>query len=133
VEIYADIGTTARTVTVTYTNAAGTPGQTTTFSLGGASPLNRAGRAFPLTFPGGCQYVDKVNMATGTGTAGSWGISACRVLTSVPLANSPAGELGDWASLGLPVVENDACLSAMLFAGAVTTGVIWGTLALGAA
>jgi hypothetical protein len=123
-EIYTDIGTTGQTCTVTYTNAAGTPSQTTTFTLGGASPANQDSRIFPIIGNGGefIQSIQTVSIGTSTGTAGSWGITATRKLAviSAPLLNVTT--VADWAQLGLPKIENDACLFGISLCGTTTTG-----------
>jgi hypothetical protein len=123
-EIYTDIGTTGQTCTVTYTNAGGTSGQTTTFTLGGASPANQDSRMFPIIGANGekIQSIQTVSIGTTTGTAGSWGITATRKLTSIntPLINNFT--VADWAKLGLPRIENEACLFGINLCGTTSTG-----------
>jgi hypothetical protein len=133
-EIYTDIGTTAQTCTVTYTNAAGTSGQTLTFSLGGASPANRAGRMFPLIPANGefIKSIQTVSIGTSTGTAGSWGITAMKQLTVCPgVALASKVETYDWAALGLPLVPNDGCIMIALPSNITTSsGVVLGGMRL---
>jgi hypothetical protein len=131
IEIYADIGTTGVTATVTYTNAAGTPGQTTTVTIGGASPANQDSRMFPIYGSGGedIQSIQTIQHVT-TGTAGNYGITATRNLTSVSLGLANAGEVYDWSMLGLPNVPEDACLMAIVVCGTTSTGTLSGTLKL---
>lgn len=131
VEIYTDIGTTGVTATITYTNADGTSGRTTTITLGGTSPANRAGRLFPIIGSGGefIQSIQSIQHAT-TGTAGSYGITATKIITTVscPLLNY--GVVYDWAQLGLPVVADSACLFLVVLAGTTSSGTVVGTAKL---
>ena len=130
-EIYTDIGTTGVTATITYTNAAGTAGRTTTITIGGASPANRAGRFFPIIGSGGefIQSIQTIQHAT-TGTAGSYGITATKIITtaSCPLLNY--GVVYDWAQLGFPVVADSACLFLVVLAGTTSSGTVVGTAKL---
>lgn len=131
IEIYTDIGTTAVTATVTYTNAAGTSGRTTTVSIGGASPLNQDSRMFPIIGNGGefIQSIQSIQHVT-TGTAGSYGITATRSLGGMSLGLANAGQVYDWALLGLPRVHDDACLFMVMICGTTSTGALYGTFKL---
>lgn len=128
-EVYTDIGATPVTATVTYTNAAGTTGRTTTLTIGGASPLNQDSRIFPIIGSGGeaIQSIQSIQHAT-TGTAGSYGITATREIASVacpPVANYGANY--DWAALALPTVADDACISFVVFCTTTSTGALIGS------
>lgn len=131
IEQYSDIGTTAVTATVTYTDADGNTGQTTTVSIGGASPLNQDSRMFPIYGSGGefIQSIQTIQHAT-TGTAGNYGITATRPLTSMSLGLANSGEVYDWTQLGLAQVPDDACLMAILVCGTTSTGTLNGTFKL---
>lgn len=131
IEIYTDIGTTAVTATITYTNAAGTSGQTTTVSLGGASPLNRASRRIPIFGNGGerIQSIQSIIHAT-TGTAGSYGITATRLVAEVPTVVANKMELFDWAQTGLAKVVENACLEMAMLCSTTTTGTVMGSCTL---
>lgn len=130
-EIYTDIGTTGVTATVTYTNTDGTTGRTTTLTIGGTSPANRAGRFFPIQGSGGefIQSIQTIQHAT-TGTAGNYGITATKIITTVscPLLNY--GVVYDWAQLGFPVVADSACLFLVVLAGTTSSGTVVGTAKL---
>ncbi len=128
-EIYTAIGTTAVTCTVTYTNAAGTTGRTTTFTIGGASPANQPSRLFPIIGNGGeyIQSIQSVQLSATTGTAGSWGITATRALAGLSLGLANAGVVADWQYLGLPRVHDSACLMLVMIPGATSTGLLYGT------
>lgn len=131
IEIYSDIGTTGVTATVTYTNAAGSSGQTTTVTLGGASPLNQDSRMFPIYGSGG-EYIESIQTIqhVTTGTAGNYGLTATRSLTSMSLGLANSGEVYDWSQLGLAPIPDDACLMGIIICGTTSTGTLNGTFKL---
>jgi len=132
-EMYTDIGTSAQTCTVTYTDQ-GDNSRTLTFSLGGTSPLNRASRCIPL-IPGAnytIKSVTKVNIGTSTGAAGSWGITARKPLCSV--AQNVANIMGvgvDGLSIGLPLIKPTSCIELVCICSTTSTGVVYGDLLIG--
>jgi len=133
VEIYTAVGTTARTLTVTYTNAAGTPSQTTTVTIGATtSSRNRASRLLPIIGAGGefIQSVESVQLDASTGTAGNFGVTATKVLTGIPLGLANNSQLADWQKLGFPRVHDDACLFFICLPGSTSTGALYGSAKL---
>lgn len=133
VEIYTAIGTTAQTLTVTYTNAAGTSGQTTTVTIGATTnSQNRASRAIPIIGNGGefIQSIQSVQLAGSTGTAGNFGVTATRLLTGLPLGVAYGSILADYKDLGFPRVHDDACLFLICFPGSTSTGALYGSAKL---
>lgn len=131
-EIYTDIGVTAQTCTVTYTDAAGNTGNTLTFTLGGASPANQDSRMFALIPANGefIKSIQTVSIGTSTGTAGSWGITALKRLTDevYPVANRM--DVSPWDRLGLPPAANDCCIMMMQQCITTSTGTAIGNLLL---
>jgi hypothetical protein len=124
-EIYTDIGTSAQTCTVTYELVGGGTA-TTTFSLGGASPLNQDSRTFRINIPVPATGITTVSIGTTTGTGGSWGVTARKLLATIPLPLANYTNFMDWAQLGLPEVPDDACLEMVLQTGTTTSGVLVG-------
>lgn len=133
-EMYTDIGTTAQTCTVTYTDKNDVGSKTLTFSLGGASPLNRSGRCIRLVPTDGISIksIQTVSIGTSTGTAGSWGITARKRLTSVGcmLANIMPPSI-DAISIGLPAIKDSTCLEMLVQCSTTSTGIIQGELVYG--
>lgn len=134
IEIYTDIGTTGRTATVAYTDGAGNP-QTTTLTLGGASPANRAARFFPI-YPSaaaplaGIRSVETVTLSATTGTAGNFGVTAYRVLSPLGLVATQADVFG-WDRTGAPEVFAGSCLSMLIRPSATTTPTLYGSVTVG--
>lgn len=137
VEIYTDIGTTAATATVTYVDSGGTT-RTTTLTLGGASPANRAGRLFPIqpqaATPLPIESVTSLQLSGSTLVAGNFGVTADVVLSPMAMfgvANYPT--VADWAGLGAPTVHEDACLALVQLCTTTSTGTLLGSVRLGTA
>lgn len=134
-EIYTDIGTTAVTATINYTDTSNTA-RTTTLSLGGASPANQDSRIFQIipqaATPLPIKSVQSVTLSGSTLVAGSFGVTATREIA--PLALPPVAnyaDLFDWARLGAPTVHDDACLSFVVLCTTTATGALTGSIAIG--
>jgi hypothetical protein len=86
---------------------------------------------FPIYGSGGedIQSIQTIQHAT-TGTAGNYGITATRPLTTISLGLANNGEVYDWAQLGFPEVPNDACLMGIVVCGTTSTGTLNGSLKL---
>lgn len=125
IEIYTIIGTTARTVTMSYTDQDGNSGQTSTAVAIGATGFREVTRAIflPLaTGDTGVQAVASVTLSASTGTAGNFGVTIGKPLAY--LACGAAGAPG-WRDFvtglpGIPTIGDDACLS-LLWIPATTT------------
>ena len=135
VEIYTDIGTTASNLTVTYTDVNDVGSKTITISgFTGTSPLNRSGRCVQLFPSDGIQIksIQSVQHSVSSGTAGSYGITARKRLTSVGqmLANimSPAV---DAVSIGMPEIKDSSCIEMLVQCSTTSTGIIYGELVYG--
>lgn len=128
-EWYTATGSTAVTATVTYTNAAGTSGRTTTVSLAASVA---ASRMLPIIGSGGefIQSVQTVQLSATTGTAGSFGVTATRGIGGISLGLANGGSVADWAGLGLPRVHDDACLFMVLVPTTTSSGALYGSAAL---
>lgn len=119
-EIYTTVGTTGTTVTASYTNQAGTAGQTTQPIVFGGTGYRTASRFLPLSLTAGDTGVRDVASATvlaSTGTAGNFGVTIYRPLLTLPLVSGAAFPLdGDPVKHpGLPVILDNACLFAILY------------------
>jgi len=130
-EVYTDIGTTAGLVTVNYDSPTAT-GRTCTVTIGGTSPANQDSRAFRI-FPASghpIKLINSVRLTTSTGTAGSWGLTACRPILyqSIPaLANG--GSNLDFAGCGMPILATGgSCLFHILTTSTTSTGQMDGQL-----
>lgn len=128
-EWYTATGGTAVTATVAVTYNDGTTG-TLSASLAATRP---ASFMLPLNglIPSAAagkfiRAVTTVTLSATTGTAGSFGVTATRVRMSqsCPLANFKSSS--DWAALGLPKIENSACLFPIALTSTTSTGTVRG-------
>ncbi len=126
-EWYAQSGSTPNFATVTYTNAAGTSGRTTT--VGSLGNTVRQGRMAPIIGSGGesIRSIQSVQLSVASGVVGNFGVTATRSLfgASPPIAN--AGRTLDFQRLGLPRIHDDAALFAVIITGSTSTGSVYAT------
>lgn len=130
-EWYSDTGGTAVTATVNVTYNDGTSGNLTGVAL---AATRRASQMIPLngSIPAAdsgkfIRDVNTVTLSATTGTAGSFGVTATRYRAAMykPIAN--ARFTADWAGLGLPSIQNSACLMLVQLAGTTSTGAVRAT------
>lgn len=133
VEIYTLIGTTATTITASYTNQSGVAGQVTQPTAFGGTGLREAQRLIQLPLASGdtgVQSVQSVTVLATTGTAGGFGVNIMKPITINPLGIAGCGSVRDNIA-GLPgIIEIDtgACLSLAWFAGASVAPQVFGSL-----
>ena len=124
-EIYSAIGATSRTVTVRYTNQAGTGSRTTKAVAIGNSGLQESERIIVCPLQDGdtgVKSVEGVTLSASTGTAGNFGVTIARPLLWLPVGGSGSGAVRDCISgfPSIPQIETDACL-AMAYQATGTT------------
>lgn len=130
-EIYADIGTSAQTCTITYKDGLDADNlKTTTLSLGGASPLNQDSRCY-MVIPNAGQSIKEITkcaIATTTGTAGSFGFTCSRLLATKQLGLINVGVSYDFAQIGMPIVYDNSGIYFVVNSSTTSSGVQVGTL-----
>ena len=127
IEIYTATGTTGVTATIKYTNTDNVSNRTGTASLT-ASPVT--GQMFPFILQdgdAGVKSIQSVQLSATTGTAGNFGLVLLKRKAEMPITSANIGTVLDAVSLGLPPIENNACLSFMLQCTGTASGVIMGT------
>jgi hypothetical protein len=132
IEVYTDMGSTAVNATVNYNNQSDAAQTAAAIALG-ATP--RASRLYQIV-PNGGDSIKKVNNVTlsgTTGTAGSFGITACSRQCGIgqPIAN--VAPPGDFAALGAPEFKQTSCLQLVVLCTAAATGILMGEILLGTA
>ena len=132
-EIYSIIGTTSTTLTMTYTNQAGTGSRTSTINIGatGFREVSRMQRIPLAAGDSGIQSIQQIQLSATTGTAGNFGITIAQPLAWIPVNST--GTMG-WRDFttglpGIPVIDPNACLSLMFIAGSAIAPELFGTLA----
>ena len=130
--IYTAIGATGATLTVKYTNQAGTTGQTATY----VHPANAesVGQMFPIQLQAGDTGVrvpTSYSWSISTGTAGDFGIILLRRTCSIPVAINNYPVVLDAFRMGIPRIDTNACLSFMRYCAGTSTGNDHGRLIIG--
>lgn len=133
VEIYTQIGTTATTITASYTDQDSNTGQTSTATAIGGTGLREAQRIIPLPLAQGDYGVEacaSVTLAGTSGTAGNFGVSIVRPLLSIPCPAAGVGNIADLiaARPGPIAIDTDACLALAFIANTTTVPFTVGSL-----
>lgn len=128
-EFYTTVAT-SRTATISYTNQAGTAGRTGTLTTGTNPP---ASRMIPFALEAGdtgVRSVESLTLSGSTGAVGDFGITLLRRLADLPMSVVPGVIARDAFDLGLPVIEDDACLALMTLVNSASAGPFTGLLAI---
>lgn len=128
-EWYTQTGGTAVTATVNVTYSDGSTGNLSAISLAATRPaahmvsLNAFNPSAGLFIRG----INSVTLSATTGAAGSFGVTATRYRSGsfCPVAN--ARFTSDWASTGLPEIQNSSCLFVVMLASTATSTAIRAT------
>lgn len=136
-EIYGQIGATARTITASYTNQAGTSGRTTQAMAFGGTNDRAPDSAIILPLQSGdtgVQSVQSCTISATTGTAGNFGITIGRKLMTAPGSRALCGLDMMFVNDGPQVIDPGACVS-ILSAGSSSfqASMIWGQILMGEA
>lgn len=134
VVIHTAIGTTARTLTVTYTNSAGTTGRTTTVTLGGTGAREADTIVLVPLAAGdtGVRSIESVQLDASTGTAGDFGVLIFKRFTDLHVVNN-IGDQKSGLEMGFPPVyaygESTPCISFLWYTTANVTMDLHGSVA----
>lgn len=131
VEVYTTIGTTATTVTMSYTNQAGTAGQTSPDVAIGGTGFREDTRAIFLPLASGdtgIRAVASVTVLATTGTAGNFGVVVGKPLAVLDISGSglPGGRTYAQGLPGFPEVDTGACLSWLWIPNTTTIPEVFG-------
>lgn len=119
--VYTTFGTTATTVTVKYTNQAGTPNQVSTATSFGGTNFREVGRVIQIPLAAGdtgVRSVEGVTVTATTGTAGNFGVCLFKPLMQFALESTTGTMPIDAVSSGgmvgsMAEFDDDACLTFM--------------------
>ncbi len=117
-EIYTQIGSTATTITMSYTDPVNGAGRTSVATAFGGTANRDVSRLVPLPLASGdtgVSAVASVTLAASTLTAGNFGVTVARPLLTIPMfGNTGIRDL----LAGLPPIaeiQTDACLAAIWY------------------
>jgi hypothetical protein len=134
-EIYTIIGTTARTVTVKYTNSAGTPNKVSSPVQIGATGWREAQRALLIPYAAGdrgVNSVESVTLSATTGTAGNFGVVLIKPLAIIHSIGIGPSAVHDFLSVapGPIKIKDDACMGLIFIPYTTTVLNMFGTLSM---
>lgn len=131
IEGYSAPGAATPTITISYTNQAGTSGRTTTVTMISALP---AGRLIPITTlqsgDTSIKSIQTLTVGSTMTTAGSFGVTAARKLAGM-YGSANQGVAMDFANVRAPKIGDDACLFIITYAGTTTSGNKIGQIVIG--
>ena len=128
--IYTIIGSTATTVTISYTNSAGVSGRTSTATSFGGSGFREVGVLIPIPLQAGdtgIRSIESVTLAGSTaGTAANFGVCLFKPLAMISLESATGAMPLDSVSTGciigsLAEIDPDACLAISAFSAISTS------------
>lgn len=133
-EWYTATGATAVTATVNVTYNDGSTGNLSAVSLAATRPasfMQPLNSYIPAAQSGlFIKAVNTVTLSATTATAGSFGVTATRPRSVMPLPLLNFAQTFDWAGLGLPEIPNSACLFLVVLTSTTSTGTVRGSLKL---
>lgn len=128
VEVTATMGAGVPTLTLGYTNSAGTAGKTATTNVVAAAPVGTFDM-FPLAAGDTGVRSIQTFQANATRTSGSFSLVAYRVIQMLNMASGNLGGDLDAISGALPRIYDDSCLHLMFLPTAVTATFLAGNFA----
>ena len=132
-EIYDQVGTSATTISASYTNSTGVSGRTTVAQVYGGTGYRESTRILPLQLANGdygVQAVASATLAASSGTAGNWGITVAHPIATFLLPTISNGVSRDYLSStpGPIKIEDDSCLCLAFLANGVNVPSMDGSL-----
>lgn len=125
VEIYSNIGTTARILTITYTNQDGVSGKTTTVAIGSTTGNTQSAAWLPILASGdtGVRSIESVQLNGSTTTAGNFGVSIIRpIIMSDSMLNLGSNQYFVTGVPSIPEIKSGACLAFLINLTNASTG-----------
>ena len=127
--VYTQIGSTATTATISYTNSAGTSGRTSTATSFGGTNFREAGILIPIPLQAGdtgVESIESVTVTATTGTAGNFGVCLFKPLAMISLESATGAMPLDAVSTGciigsLAEIDPNACLAISVFSAVSTS------------
>lgn len=134
IEIYTAIGATGTTITMSYTNDAGTSGQISQPIVFGGASFQNVNKVMPMSMALGDKGVRAVASVTAlatTGTVGNFGVTMFKPLGIFPVHTStpyPNGGPSPQVYLPMPAIPDNACLQLLMFGGGQVNTSLFGEI-----
>ena len=132
-EIYTIVGTTARTITMSYTNQAGTANQTSVATNFGATNFREVTRVIFLPLASGdtgVRAVKSVTLSASTGTVGNFGVTIGHPIAYIHCSVAGTSGWRDFATglPGLKKIHSNAHLALLWVGNSTTVPDVFGNL-----
>lgn len=129
IECYTATGSTASNMTVQYTNSDNVSGRNTVSTAHITSmPANRMYQVPLQSGDTGVKSIQSITLSGTTGTAGAFGVTLMKRISSIAMPVVNVGVGLDFAMLGMPQIQDDSALS-MIHQGTTTSsGIIMGAI-----
>ena len=130
ITVYTDMGSTSVNASVAYVDQDDNARTAPAISLG-ATP--RAGRIYPIIPLAGTtiKSVTSVTLSATTGTAGNFGVTAWKLLATQGQNVAYAASMRDYATLGMPEIQESTCLEIIGVTSTTSSGQIVGLIEWG--
>jgi hypothetical protein len=127
--IYTTLGTTATTISINYTNQAGTSGRISSVTSFGGTGFREPAILIPIPLQAGdtgIRSIESVTVAATTGTAGNFGVCLFKPLAMISLESATGAMPLDAVSTGCIIgslceIDPDACLTISPFSAVSTS------------
>lgn len=134
IEIYTTIGTTATTVTMEYTNQAGTGSRVSAAVAIGGTGFREVTRCIMMPLVAGdtgIQSVQNIDLVATTGTAGAMGVTIAHPIAYMGIGAPSAPGWRDFTTglPGIPEIDAGACLSLLWYPQTTTAPELFGSIA----
>jgi len=134
-EIYTLVGTTATTISMSYTDQDGNTGNTSTAVTFGGTAFREVTRGIFLPLAGsdtGIREVASVTLAASTGTAGNFGVVVGRPIAYIGIGSAGAAGWRDYVTglPSIPKIDSGSCLSLLWIPATTTVPELFGGYAI---
>ena len=129
IECYTATGATASNITVQYTNSAGVSGRKTVATAHITSM--QANRMYQVPLQSGdtgVKSIQSVTLSASTGIAGAFGVTLMKRISSIAMPLVNIGTTLDFASLGMPQIQDNSALSFFHQGATTSSGIIMGQI-----
>jgi hypothetical protein len=125
VEIATALSAVATTITLTYTNQAGTGSRTATCVVPASAIINRM---FPFTMAAGDTGIRSIeNVAGSAAPTGTLNLVILRRLACIPMSVAAVFGAQNFAGTGFPRIYDNACIAMMMNSNTTTSGTLMGS------
>jgi len=127
---YVNLGSTATTATVTYTNQDDVSARTTTVDIPGTMRLGSVYPIMPNDDDKRIKSIQTIQLTASTDTAGNFGITARTRIAEIAIDVTVKNIIADYATLALPTLSGNECLEICMVCQTTSQGVLIGNAAI---